>query len=305
MLEEVPLHDPEALKNFVSALTCSEIKDIFVEAGEYFGEELEVIDPSGIVLFHGDIHGDVDTLYALWDRVGLDDVIDKYKLVFLGDYVDRGENQLEALILVLALKAYRPDEVVVLRGNHEPPPWLPPYPHDFPDVLAARCGPREGREAYSKALELFEKMPLIASVGDVVAFHGGPPASKVLEGCEGEDCLRDLDRKAIEEVLWSDPDELVSGTLCSWEDPPEKCVSMNPRGAGLLWGAGLTREFLERVGHKYLVRGHTSVDGFAISHNNKVFTLFTRSGPPYYNAQAAVLLMKRRTFDVVVLPTLA
>ncbi|HIH90085.1 TPA: serine/threonine protein phosphatase [Desulfurococcaceae archaeon] len=304
MLEEVPVHDPEELKNFVSALTCEEIKELLEEAERYFGREVEIMDSVGGVLFHGDIHGDVDTLYKIWEQVGIEKVLDKFKLVFLGDYVDRGEYQLEALTLVLALKAMRPEEVVVLRGNHEPPEWLPPSPHDFPDVLVSKCGPSKGSEIYKVALQLFDSMPALALIDDVVALHGGPPVSKVMEGCEGEDCLKELDRKSLEEVLWSDPDELMGGKLCSWEDPPKLCVGSNPRGAGVVWGAGLTREFLERLGSKYIVRGHTAVDGFALSHNNRVYTLFTRSGPPYYNANAAALLLKRNSFNVIVVPAL-
>ncbi len=304
MLEELPVDSYEELVKAVSQMTCEEIAEAFDEAEKLLKPELAELDPSGGVLFHGDIHGEIRTLYEIWDRVGLDKVLDRYKLVFLGDYVDRGDEQLEALLLVLALKAQRPEDVVVLRGNHEPPPWLPAYPHDFPDVLEARCGPSVGRELYAKAVRVFERMPLIAVVDDVIAFHGGPPATKVLEGCDGKECLSNLDRKAIEDVLWSDPDELVDGQICLWSDEPDKCLSSNPRGAGVVWGAGLTREFLERVGGKTIMRGHTAVDGFASCHKSKVFTLFTRSGPPYFNAQAAAVLMKGRNFNVIVVPAL-
>ena len=304
MLEEVPVDSYEDLLRFVASLSCDEVRELIAEAKKHFEPRLEELDPTGGVLFHGDIHGELRTLYNIWDRVGLDKVIHRYKLVFLGDYVDRGPEQLEALLLVLALKAQRPEDVVVLRGNHEPPPWLVPEPHDFPEVLYSRCGPRKGEEVYREALELFDSMPAVALVGDVVALHGGPSVSKVVEGCDGLECLQNLDRKSLEEVLWSDPDELVGSRVCGWNDPPERCTDYNPRGAGVVWGAGLTREFLERVKAKYIVRGHTVVDGFGTCHNSRVFTLFTRSGPPYHNAQAAAMLMKSKNFNVVVVSAL-
>ena len=41
------------------------------------------------------------------------------KLLFLGDFVDRGEASLEVILFVLALKVLSPGNVHLLRGNHE------------------------------------------------------------------------------------------------------------------------------------------------------------------------------------------
>ncbi|CAJ0570772.1 unnamed protein product, partial [Mesorhabditis spiculigera] len=43
----------------------------------------------------------------------------KQNIIFLGDIVDRGDRQLECLILIMAYKTLFPEQVFILRGNHE------------------------------------------------------------------------------------------------------------------------------------------------------------------------------------------
>ena len=63
----------------------------------------------------GDIHGQVTMLKAMLELLPLND---EDILLFIGDYIDRGENSRAVIETLMELKATRKN-VVFLRGNHE------------------------------------------------------------------------------------------------------------------------------------------------------------------------------------------
>ena len=69
------------------------------------------------ILAVGDIHGMYEKLIALMEQVQFKPEEDL--LVFLGDYIDRGPQPLEALNYVMALNKQYPERVIPLLGNHE------------------------------------------------------------------------------------------------------------------------------------------------------------------------------------------
>jgi len=78
--------------------------------------------PENDLFVVGDIHGRADLLSKLLNMVNLPESLNngtEQKLVFVGDYVDRGENSLEALSMVFGLCESHPESVIALQGNHE------------------------------------------------------------------------------------------------------------------------------------------------------------------------------------------
>ena len=76
---------------------------------------------SGVIYAVGDVHGRHDLLIRLLDRIFEDAAAFEAtpKIVFLGDYIDRGEHARDAVDLLIEL-AERPEaETVFLMGNHE------------------------------------------------------------------------------------------------------------------------------------------------------------------------------------------
>jgi serine/threonine protein phosphatase 1 len=67
----------------------------------------------------GDIHGCLNHLRVLLDKIEEHRAGRSRKLVFLGDYIDRGPDSAGVIALVRDLQAREPENVVCLMGNHE------------------------------------------------------------------------------------------------------------------------------------------------------------------------------------------
>ena len=70
----------------------------------------------GRILAVGDIHGSYDKLIRLMEKVELDP--EKDVLIFLGDYIDRGNQSKEVVNYLIELKKQFLSAVFLL-GNHE------------------------------------------------------------------------------------------------------------------------------------------------------------------------------------------
>lgn len=224
-------------------------------------------------VFIGDIHGDLKTLSEILVDEEVLKTISKGHIVFLGDYIDRGPEQIEVVLFLSKFKSRYPEKVVLLRGNHEPPPGLEPYPHDFPWVLEKSYGREEGEEGYRLIYEAFQNMPYAIKLGGILALHGGLPV-------EADTFPRYPKLDILKEVLWNDPIEVPEGYVPS------------PRGVGHLFSRKITDRWMNNLKFEKLIRGHEPCEGYKLNHEDKVLTLFSRKGEPYFNEVAGIALLK-------------
>ena len=232
----------------------------------------------GPIAVVGDIHGDFNTFMRIVGELDREGFLDSGLLVLLGDYIDRGppEGQVLTLSKVVELKKAMGWRLVALRGNHEPPRDLKPYPHDYPYALRELYG-ASSRNLYELSLNLFNILPHALVVeGVALMLHGGPPTT--LKNQLLEYLSWNRHRSVIEEILWNDPSEYVEYRAPS------------PRGAGFLWGPRVTEHALKVTRTELIIRGHEAVhEGYKLNHGGRVVTLFSRFGPPYYNIIASYI----------------
>jgi len=274
----------EGFKNIIEeamGLICNEKGT--VGSFEVFGR-LVRLAPLGEALIIGDLHGDLESLIEILKRSGFLQKMRQNRsafIIFLGDYGDRGRHSAEVYYTILRLKLFFPEQIILMRGNHEGPEDLLASPHDLPFQFQMRFG-KGWRVAYAKIRKLFECLYNAVLVEErYLLVHGGlPPQAKTLEDLAYAHS-RHPRETLLEDMLWSDPNEMVKGVCAS------------PRGAGKLFGENITEEVLKQFNVEILIRGHEpSEEGFKINHKGRVLTLFSRKGPPYYNHYGAYLTLE-------------
>jgi len=134
------------------------------------------------LLVFGDIHGKWDKFLSAYEKVHFDP--EKDMLIFLGDYLDRGENPVPVMDWVLEHQGR--ENILFLRGNHEDMFYwaLKPYREgleDWDDVglthelmlwlpnggkatLKKIIASDRGRELVPAWLRLIEKLPLYTEI---------------------------------------------------------------------------------------------------------------------------------------------
>jgi protein phosphatase len=233
----------------------------------------------------GDLHGDSKSLFRILSEINYERFLSNpmNKLVFLGDYVDRGSDSAGVMYSVCHLKGAYPDSVVLMKGNHEAPAEFPFSSHDLPYEIEKRFGNR-GKEVYQKLLSMFRLLTLAAVVRqELLLVHGGPPTEDAaIANLESIAAAQEnhVKSRVLEELLWNDPRQV--DTAPGWEN--------SGRGFGRHFGSSVSRKVLQAFGAKAIVRGHEPCQGFRLDHGDMVMTLFSCK-EAYPKFKAAYLML--------------
>ena len=219
-------------------------------------------------------------------------------MLFLGDYVDRGNFSIEVLTFLLCLKINYPKEINMLRGNHESRAMTEHF--TFREEVLRKYDGDE--EVYELFIECFESLPIAADVnGDYLCMHGGiSPEMK---------CLDDINKidRFIEPPL--------SGFLCDilWSDPCGDKEARNLKYAKNLerecsykFGLEPVKSILKKNNFLSIIRAHqVQIDGYKMHRWGgaqafpSVITVF--SAPNYcqtYKNKGAVILIENDKMNI-------
>ncbi|KAL3493262.1 Serine/threonine-protein phosphatase PP1 isozyme 2 [Aspergillus germanicus] len=246
------------------SLEPAEINAICSAASDLLLAEPSLLEITAPVTIVGDIHGQYTDLLRIFDRCGFPDAT---QYLFLGNYVSKGRNSLETILLLLCYKIKYPKTFFLLRGNHECASIT------RMSLFYSECKYRCKVNVWKTFHTVTNSFPIAATVsGKFFCVHGGLSPSLT-----SQDNIRAITRPTdvsdtglLTDLLWSDPADVEE----DWTE--------NDRGVSYYFNKRVTRSFLQQTGLGMICRGHKVVDeGYKFDFDNTVVTIF--SAPKHHD----------------------
>eukprot|EP01079_Euglenida_sp_SAG-EU17-18_P005570 gene5570-997_t len=262
---------------------------------------LAAVDPPCKVF--GDIHGQLNELLTMMKVYSLPDHrqgdMGMCSYVFLGDFVDRGQQQLETVLYLLCLKL-NPPGVLAAVGTalHVFAPRKTNRKYGFRETCLKKYGPEHGEAVWEAINKAFDCLPCAITVGgDILCMHGGlgrcdwslselagirlPVEPSFGKGRQVTEWPRAM--QIFYHLMWSDP----------WQSRPHELQEPAPGGGNVFWANDsrgwefdLTayQEWCRRNGIKYVIRAHQCFSaGIQFFDQGRLITVFSASN---YSARA-------------------
>jgi serine/threonine protein phosphatase 1 len=157
----------------------------------------------------GDVHGCLLQLRRLIDKCKQDSENNRSKLIFLGDYIDRGPESCGVVQFLIDAQHREPEAIICLRGNHEAlvllsihdainvAPWL----HNGGDATLLSYGTKTPGDIPRDHIDWFQSLPMHYDDGLRFFVHAGIDPNRTLDQQSDTDCLW------MREPFLSDPRE--------------------------------------------------------------------------------------------------
>ena len=266
--------------------SIEEVAQLTKQCLDIVASQPNILKVSAPVKVFGDIHGQYIDLMNFFDKWGcpsesISGDIMSNDYLFLGDYVDRGNLSLETICLLMALKVKYPDQIHLLRGNHED--ILINSGFGFQEECERRLedNSEENDSLFSFINNFFEYLPFAAVIEDqILCLHGGIGAN--VKKLEDIDSIKrpfnvvheaqTQQQKLAMDILWSDPTDTDEELGIQ----PNMQRDSNGYGNIVKYGPDIVRDFLQKNNLSHIIRAHECVlDGFERFAGGLLITVFS------------------------------
>lgn len=270
---------------------------ILDQAIESFRKQPNVLPIDAPLTICGDIHGQFFDLLKLFEVTGYPP---NTRLLFLGDFVDRGYFGIEVILTLFTLKINHPEHLFMLRGNHECRHLASFF------TFQEECLVKYNEEIFEKCMRAFDSLPLAAiAAKQFLCVHGGlSPYVTSVADIEAIDRFSEPPTSGpFCDLLWADPTENYG------DEPPEADLfkQNGVRGCSYNFSYKAVCAFLRQNKLLCMIRAHeVQQSGYRMYKgqvsNPKFPSLITVfSAPNYldlYGNKAAVILYDGKTFNI-------
>ncbi|QSX06273.1 serine/threonine protein phosphatase [Sedimentibacter sp. zth1] len=249
----------------------------------------------------GDIHSDTVSFKRILHICKFfENIVDKkrMRLIFLGDYVDRGKAHIKTLEYIMALKYVFPNNVYLLRGNHDDGTIVneeiklrvkkrddEPRDKYFLLYLSNLLDKKECKfHIINQYLKFFNSLCNIAFIDNMnitlMAVHGGIPRPRKDSSMYYNyiKSLYDLTNVEIVDKL----NKTIRDNMV-WSDPCNEGEDLKDNSGRFKFNVKHFEEFKRRVNFDILIRGHQAIEEGSNNYfNHKLFTVFS-SGKIFQN----------------------
>ncbi|CAI7619918.1 unnamed protein product [Penicillium glandicola] len=260
-------------------LTDTEITAICKLSRELLLAETVLLELPAPIKIVGDIYGQYTDLIRIFEMSGFPP---ESNYLFLGNYVNRGKQSLETILLLLCYKLKYSENVFLLRGNHECASVSRIC--SFYD----ECKWRSNVKMWKIFIDTFNCLPVAAIVsGKIFCVHGGlSPDLLHMDDIRSIARPTDIpDDGLLTDLLWSDPGDTSMEE--DWEP--------NERGVSYCFSGKVIDTFLDQHGFDLVCRAHTVVqDGYEFYQGRMLVTIF--SAPDYcgeFNNSGAIMSVSK------------
>ena len=262
------------------------------------------------VKIFGNLHGNFCDLMRFFDfwkapaENSLGGDIDSFAYVFMGNYVDRGSRCLETVCLLMSLKLKYPDQIYLLRGNHEDRSINAVY--GFGEECKARLHEdiSDPESVYQTINNAFGWLPLAVVIENkILCIHAGIGPNikklddllKIARPIELSQEGAAKDQGTLLDSLWSDP-TATDMELGYW---PNYIRGNGNSDSIVKFGSDKVQEFLAANKLEMLIRGHEiALDGFDTFASGKLITVTSCTNYCGKHNNSACMLVVQKTFEI-------